>query len=39
MASSALKTAANATEDTLRVLVGIALVGGLAVFFLKGKTP
>lgn len=34
-----LKKAGDATEDVLRVLVGIALVSGLAIFALKGKSP
>lgn len=34
-----LKKAGDTTEDVLRVLVGIALFGGLALFAFKGKTP
>jgi len=37
--NSTLKKAGDTTEDVLRVLVGITLVGGLALFVLKGKTP
>ncbi len=39
MASNSLKKAAATTEDTLRALVVITILGAAAIYLSKGKHP
>jgi len=39
MTTKTLKKAAATTEDTLRALLMIAVLGGAAIYLAKGKTP